>query len=70
MFGPLSNEVPDEITDYVIWSQIEQGLAISAGCLVTLRPLFQLVLQKLRIVVGSSQPRSGKKALGALPGDN
>lgn len=41
-------------TDIAIWSCTEQGLAITAGSLATLRPLFRLISQKL----GLTQSRS------------
>lgn len=40
-------------TDIAIWSTIEQGLAITAGSLATLRPLFFLALHRLGL---STQP--------------
>ncbi|KAL1611915.1 hypothetical protein SLS60_000137 [Paraconiothyrium brasiliense] len=36
-----------ETTDIAIWSTVEQGLAITAGSLATIRPLFQLILTRL-----------------------
>lgn len=36
-----------ETTDIAIWSTVEQGLAITAGSLATIRPLFQLALSRL-----------------------
>jgi hypothetical protein len=36
-----------ETTDIAIWSTVEQGLAITAGSLAAVRPLFQLALTKL-----------------------
>jgi hypothetical protein len=35
--------------DIAIWSSIEQGLAITAGSLATIRPLFSLVLHRLSV---------------------
>ncbi|ORY19021.1 hypothetical protein BCR34DRAFT_472692 [Clohesyomyces aquaticus] len=48
--------------DIAIWSDIEQGLAITAGSLATLRPLYRLICQR----VGLS--RTGTKPLGATSG--
>ncbi|KAF1974362.1 hypothetical protein BU23DRAFT_434037, partial [Bimuria novae-zelandiae CBS 107.79] len=38
-----------ETTDIAIWSTVEQGLAITAGSLATIRPLLNLVLARLGI---------------------
>ncbi|GKZ24661.1 hypothetical protein AbraIFM66951_011932 [Aspergillus brasiliensis] len=43
-----------------IWSFIEVGLGITAGSLVTLRPLF-------RAVLGDAPTRQGKKSRGSMP---
>ncbi|GAT21991.1 cation-transporting ATPase 4 [Aspergillus luchuensis] len=43
-----------------IWSFIEVGLGITAGSLVTLRPLF-------RAVLGDPPDRKGKKSRGSMP---
>ncbi|KAH8900843.1 hypothetical protein GQ53DRAFT_863589 [Thozetella sp. PMI_491] len=48
--------------DIAIWSTIEQGLAIAAGSLATLRPLFRKVAVKLGWSVPSSSPTSGDHA--------
>ncbi|KAI1839733.1 hypothetical protein JX266_014053 [Neoarthrinium moseri] len=42
-------------TDIAIWSQVEQGLAITAGSLSTLKPLFRRALIKLHITNLCSQ---------------
>ncbi|KAH8198456.1 hypothetical protein TruAng_007388 [Truncatella angustata] len=52
-------------TDIAIWSQIEQGLAITAGSLPTLKPLFRKVLSKLgHTSAGSRGDVSGRPAAG------
>ncbi|GKZ31064.1 hypothetical protein AbraIFM66950_011123 [Aspergillus brasiliensis] len=43
-----------------IWSFIEVGLGITAGSLVTLRPLF-------RAILGDAPTRQGKKSRGSMP---
>ena len=43
--------------DIAIWSTVEQGLAITAGSLATLRPLFSLILHRFGITTGPSKPR-------------
>ncbi|KAF2276835.1 uncharacterized protein EI97DRAFT_417912 [Westerdykella ornata] len=50
-------------TDIAIWSTVEQGLAITAGSLATLRPLFTLILARLGLSTGPSKLTSG----GARP---
>ncbi|KAF2027016.1 hypothetical protein EK21DRAFT_72854 [Setomelanomma holmii] len=47
--------------DIAIWSTVEQGLAISAGSLATLRPIFFLVMSRL----GLSTQRTGQRPSGA-----
>ncbi|KAI1775941.1 hypothetical protein F4818DRAFT_415482 [Hypoxylon cercidicola] len=46
--------------DVAIWSTVEQGLAISAGSLATLRPLFKLVGYKMGVTTRPSGPGYGK----------
>lgn len=43
-----------ETTDIAIWSTVEQGLAITAGSLAAVRPLFQVVLTKLGLTTQRS----------------
>ncbi|KAF2476778.1 uncharacterized protein BDR25DRAFT_203703, partial [Lindgomyces ingoldianus] len=43
--------------DIAIWSTVEQGLAITAGSLATLRPLMQLVTHGLGLSTGPSRMR-------------
>jgi hypothetical protein len=43
-----------ETTDIAIWSTVEQGLAITAGSLAAVRPLFQLALTKLGLTTQRS----------------
>ncbi|GAD98321.1 integral membrane protein [Paecilomyces variotii No. 5] len=38
-----------ETTDFALWSTIEVGIGISAGCAATLRPLLKVILHKLGI---------------------
>ncbi|KIW06450.1 uncharacterized protein PV09_02894 [Verruconis gallopava] len=45
-------------SDIVIWSELEQGLAVTAGNLATLRPLFSLFLDKLNAWTGGSISRT------------
>ena len=42
-------DTPDATVDIAIWSTTEQGLAITAGSLATLRPLFRIIGQSLRL---------------------
>ncbi|KAK6065516.1 integral membrane protein [Seiridium cupressi] len=49
-------------TDIAIWSQIEQGLATTAGSLPALQPLFRKALHRLGFT------SSGSRAPSALPG--
>jgi hypothetical protein len=48
--------------DVAIWSDIEQGLAITAGSLATLRPLYRSVASKLGL--SSSGADEGSKPTG------
>ncbi|KAH7119835.1 hypothetical protein B0J11DRAFT_71239 [Dendryphion nanum] len=43
--------------DIAIWSTVEQGLAITAGSLATLRPLFSLILHRFGFNTGPSRQR-------------
>jgi hypothetical protein len=45
--------------DIAIWSDIEQGLAITAGSLATLRPLYRKVATRLGLSTGPSEDLSG-----------
>ena len=54
--------------DVAIWSTVEQGLAITAGSLATLRPLFTLILCRLGLATQTTNPkptRSGSQILGS-----
>lgn len=62
-------------TDIAIWSTIEQGLAITAGSLATLRPLLFLAMSKLGLSTRAGRPsgpsyggKSGPLASGPIPG--
>ncbi|KAH8205155.1 hypothetical protein TruAng_000720 [Truncatella angustata] len=48
------NEFLWSISDIAFWSQTEEGLAITAGCLATLRPLFRKILEKLGLTKAGS----------------
>lgn len=52
----------DDTTDIAIWSQTEQGLAISAGSLATLQPLLRIALDK----IGSSRNSKTGPASGTI----
>ncbi|KAH7402831.1 hypothetical protein BKA66DRAFT_564726 [Pyrenochaeta sp. MPI-SDFR-AT-0127] len=55
-------------TDIAIWSTVEQGLAITAGSLATLRPLFFLAMARLGLNTRPSGQRpSGYGNSGKLP---
>ncbi|KAF2691781.1 hypothetical protein K458DRAFT_381627 [Lentithecium fluviatile CBS 122367] len=57
-----------DTVDVAIWSTVEQGLAITAGSLATLRPLFSLVLYKLGLASASTAHRrspSSSQILGS-----
>ncbi|KAF2123136.1 hypothetical protein BDV96DRAFT_481277 [Lophiotrema nucula] len=54
--------------DIAIWSTIEQGLAITAGSLATLRPLMQIVTHKLGLSTTRSRNRPSAYGLsGSQP---
>lgn len=42
-----------------IWTTVEIGVGITAGCMATLRPLFRLTVEKLGIGSSSAEGRSG-----------
>ncbi|UKZ61293.1 uncharacterized protein TrAtP1_002559 [Trichoderma atroviride] len=49
--------------DIAIWSTVEQGLAITAGSLATIRPLFRKIAAKLGwSTMGSNLPPTGESA--------
>ncbi|CAJ2512379.1 Uu.00g053940.m01.CDS01 [Anthostomella pinea] len=58
--------------DIAVWSTVEQGLAISAASLATLRPLIKLIGYKLGITTRPTGPSDGYKGpsahLGSLSG--
>ncbi|KAJ9641034.1 hypothetical protein H2199_005702 [Coniosporium tulheliwenetii] len=47
-------------TDIAIWSTVEPGIGISAGCIATLRPLFQMFLHHVGLS-SSSRPGSSMR---------
>ncbi|KAF2032657.1 hypothetical protein EK21DRAFT_60357 [Setomelanomma holmii] len=46
--------------DVAIWSDIEQGLAITAGSLATLRPLYRQVADRLGLSTGGTEDKNSK----------
>lgn len=50
-----------------IWSTVEQGLAITAGSLATLRPLFALVMHQLGLSTRPTQPRPSNYGIQTPP---
>lgn len=52
-------------TDIAIWSTVEQGLAITAGSLATLRPLFFLAMHKMGL---STNPTDNRPSYGGKSG--
>jgi hypothetical protein len=57
--------LPGATTDIAIWSTIEQGLAITAGSLATLRPLFFLAMRRLGL---TTQPTGQRPSYGGKSG--
>ncbi|KAH7073196.1 hypothetical protein FB567DRAFT_195124 [Paraphoma chrysanthemicola] len=56
-----------DTTDIAIWSTVEQGLAITAGSLATLRPIFFLAMSRLGFSTqGTRQRPSGAGQSGPL----
>lgn len=55
--------LPGNTLDIAIWSTVEQGLAITAGSLATLRPLLKLVAYRLRLT--SKPPRPSDYGLSS-----
>ncbi|KAF1923381.1 uncharacterized protein M421DRAFT_425909 [Didymella exigua CBS 183.55] len=53
--------------DVAIWSSVEQGLAITAGSLATLRPLFALVMHQIGLSTRPTQPRPSQYGLQTPP---
>lgn len=51
----------DETSEISIWSNVEAGLGITAGCLSTLRPLFRALRDT------TSNSRSRQRAAGSIP---
>jgi hypothetical protein len=56
-----------DTVDVAIWSSVEQGLAITAGSLATLRPLFSLVLSKCGLSTRPTQRRPSNYGLATAP---
>jgi hypothetical protein len=57
--------LPGATTDIAIWSTVEQGLAITAGSLATLRPLFFLAMRRLGL---TTQPTGRRPSYGGKSG--
>ncbi|KAJ4326421.1 hypothetical protein N0V94_000096 [Neodidymelliopsis sp. IMI 364377] len=53
--------------DIAIWSTVEQGLAITAGSLATLRPLFHLVIHQLGLSTRPTQPPQSNYGIQTPP---
>ncbi|KAF2873339.1 hypothetical protein BDV95DRAFT_338719 [Massariosphaeria phaeospora] len=53
-----------DTVDIAIWSDTEQGLAITAGSLATLRPLYRLISERLGLSTSSTSPKgaSGRES--------
>jgi len=45
-----------ETVDIAIWSDVEQGLTITAGSLATLRPLYRALTERLEWSQGTTSP--------------
>jgi hypothetical protein len=56
-----------DTVDIAIWSTVEQGLAITAGSLATLRPLFQLFIHKCGLSTRPTQQSPSKYGLATPP---
>jgi hypothetical protein len=61
----VANLELDATVDIAIWSTIEQGLAITAGSLATLRPLFKLLSRKLGFSSTTDGPAASERGYGA-----
>ncbi|KAF9699097.1 hypothetical protein EKO04_003332 [Ascochyta lentis] len=53
--------------DVAIWSTVEQGLAITAGSLATLRPLFALVMHQLGLTTRPTRQKPSNYGLQTPP---
>ena len=62
-----SPEFLHDTVDIAIWSDIEQGLAITAGSLATLRPLYRVITARLGWSLTSNTPISDKKGSSPYP---
>lgn len=49
----------DSIIEVSIWSTVEPGIGITAGCIATLRPLFQTVMWRLGLAPAPSYAETG-----------
>ena len=59
----MLTRVPDDTTGLAIWTTVEMGIGITAGCAATLRPLFQMAVKKL----GLKSSAGLSKYSGAAP---
>lgn len=50
-----------DTVDIAIWSDIEQGLAITAGSLATLRPLYRIISARLGLSQSATNPKPSEK---------
>lgn len=53
-------------TDVAIWSTVEEGLAITAGSLATLRPLFRVLANKFNDYYGAVSAKRSKNMPSAM----
>lgn len=60
-----SPEFLRDTVDIAIWSDTEQGLAITAGSMATLRPLYRVITSRLGWTLSSTTPISDNK--GSAP---
>jgi len=64
----LTSFFPDKTTPVAIWTTVEIGIGVTAGCIATLRPLLQVVLSRMGISStshGASRSRQQKSPLAA-----
>lgn len=50
---------PVNTVGVAIWTTVEIGVGITAGCMATLRPLFRMALEKMGVASSSGGKRSG-----------
>ncbi|KAH7110525.1 hypothetical protein B0J13DRAFT_292033 [Dactylonectria estremocensis] len=59
-----------ETITIVIWSTVEQGLAVAAGCLATLGPLYRKIASKITSQGAQPSQLGSEDAFGGNPGGN